>query len=194
MLQAFRDMGRIQAKSNLIIFEVTKVSEQKKAPLAVLVHEIEQFCLQSKGLRFQRVPSDQIVLQQRLDNKSLPFSIHIIEDVLHRWDAQGRKFLQVNCVNGMKWLMTDELIGFKPLRASEEVVESLPRVVTTPDLVNVLQLMEETATQDQPGQDWFSLRKIYESILSGAEAVGFDMSTEKHLLRRFALDVRQTNN
>ena len=90
-----------------------------------------------------------------------------------------------------KILITERLIGFKPAvrktgallagqgapTKSTRATSKLPRVVTTPDLVSVLEAMEDAA--ESADRDLTVLRELFDSIVRGAERAGFDVEKEK---------------
>ena len=77
--------------------------------------QIEEFISKSSGLQASRANDLLIKVFQRADGKQLAFSMLDLEDVIHRVDSDGQMFLQVNFLSGKKILITQNLIGFKPL-------------------------------------------------------------------------------
>ena len=58
-------------------------------------------------------------------------------------------------------------------------MSKLPKVVTTPDLISVLEAIEEVIHLRDSESDVDVLKKLYISVLEGAESVGFDLTEEK---------------
>jgi hypothetical protein len=124
---------------------------------------------------------------QKVDGRSIRFSIDQIEEVLSRQDAEGNDFLQVNFVDGKKILVTEKLVGFKPAETSGLDLRKLPKVVTTPDLVSVVEAIEESVNNHgYRSEEIDVLRRVFDSVLNGAEAVGFDVGSERSWLNFIA--------
>ncbi len=148
-----------------------------------LLNSINEFARRSKELEVQFIDHSILKIRQRVDGHTIFLDAGRLQDILMRSDADGRGFVQVNFHDGMKILITDRLIGFKPVlrraasAASTAASAKLPRVVTTPDLMSVLEAMEDAA--DSADRDLSVLRELFDSILCGAERVGFDVTKEK---------------
>lgn len=136
------------------------------------------------GLQLVGLGDDQ-VLTQSMDEKSLKLRPHLIEDVLKRSDSDGNSFLQLNFVDGTKVLLTKHLVGFKPSIPSDYGLEEgrLPKVVTTPDLLSIIDVVADNESFDPMEID--ILRRVYMSILDGGETIGFDLSRERQWLSQF---------
>ena len=134
----------------------------------------------SKGLRAQIVDIGRVNITQDVDKKQFSFSINEISEVLNRSDSDGKEFVQVNFKNSQKILITDSLIGFKPSESLGLDMSRIPKVVTTPDLKSVFEAIEEALGGDHVSeQEVEILKKVYFSILTGAEKAGFRLDTEK---------------
>lgn len=119
-------------------------------------------------------------LLQVADGKLLKIHPQSIEAVLKRDDSEGNPFLQVNFITGQKVLLTKHLIGFKPSEGYGLDETRLPKVVTTSDLLSIIDVIADADDFDHTEFD--ILRKVYLSILDGGEAVGFDLSRERQWL------------
>ncbi len=140
---------------------------------------IFDYVKESSGLKIKK-RSGCFLLSQLAGDKSLKLQTRDIENVIRRFDPYGSLFLQINFFNGSKILLTQSLVGFKPIIPEGLDPERLPRVVTTVDLLGVLEAIEESAnTPMGSAYELESLIQVYESILAGGEAVGFDLSAEK---------------
>lgn len=131
------------------------------------------------GLKLIGSDKNQVLLQTA-DGKSLQIKPQSIDSVLKRDDSEGNPFLQVNFINGSKVLLTKHLIGFKPSEGYGLNETRLPKVVTTPDLLSIIDVIADADDFDQ--NEFDVLRKVYLSILDGGEAVGFDLSRERQWL------------
>lgn len=144
---------------------------------------ISRFVKSSQGLQLAEDTATKDVsftILQTADGKSISFKETSIEEVLERYDSDGRSFLQVNFVDGKKVLLTDRLIGFKPIALKGLDLRRLPKVVTTPDLVSVVEAIEDSLNHDKPKLDEVEvLRKVFDSVYRGAEEVGFDLTAER---------------
>lgn len=142
---------------------------------------ISRFVTASEGLELA-MDSEQfnLTIKQSADGKEIAFAEESIEEVLERYDSDGRCFLQVNFLGGKKVLLTDKLIGFKPVALKGLDLRRLPKVVTTPDLVSVVEAIEDSLNVENPKYEEVAvLRKVFDSVYQGAEEVGFDLSAEK---------------
>jgi hypothetical protein len=150
--------------------------------------QIEQFILQSPGLQASRLNELYLKVFQRADGKELSFGAGDLEDVIHRVDSDGQKFLQVNFLSGKKILITQNLIGFKPAVAVGLDMGRLPRVVTTPDLLSVVDAIEETLElEDAVPAELEVLKRVFDAVLRGGEDVGFDLTSERLWLNSLSI-------
>jgi hypothetical protein len=150
----------------------------------VLLDIVKSFASNTSGLHLDIV-GDTVQIVQKVDEKKLNFLTSELSDVLTREDKEGKTFIQVNFKTGRKILLTDSLVGFKPEARTGLDLNRLPRVVTTPDLLSVFEAIEEIMNSDVPNdQELEVLREVYFSILTGGEAVGFDLQQEKVWLSR----------
>ena len=121
-------------------------------------------------------------LKQSEDNKKIDIRNEEIEKVLTRQDLDGSQFLQINFSSGGKILITQALIGFKPYEIAGFDASRIPRVVTTVDLLSVSKAIEQFFDADDAPDSKAELeilKKVYQSILLGAEKIGFKMTAEK---------------
>jgi hypothetical protein len=163
-----------------------------------LLQSIIDFMSGAQYLEAEQSSPDHLKIRQRIDGHTIHIRAARLQDVLQREDSDGRTFVQVNFQDGLKILITERLIGFKPVAragapqaiaspsgsssassssVSTSPASKLPRVVTTPDLVSVLEAMEDAA--DSADSDLGVLRELFDSILRGAERAGFDVKKEK---------------
>lgn len=141
----------------------------------------------SRGLEAKVIENGKIQIHQELDGKVFSFFTRDISEILHRSDSDGKPFIQLNFSNGHKVLFTDTLIGFKPIEIVGLDVSRIPKVVTTPDLMSVFEAIEESMGAESGADNEVEiLKKVYFSILSGAEQVGFELSFERKWLSRLA--------
>ncbi|MCC7406210.1 MAG: hypothetical protein IT288_17580 [Bdellovibrionales bacterium] len=129
--------------------------------------------------------TEKLQIFQKADGKSLSFEVLDIDEVIPRTDSEGKPFLQVNFLSGKKILLTDTLVGFKPAVNPGLDMGKLPSVVTTPDLISVVEAIEESmsSTETEP-EEIEVLRRVFGSVLEGGEAVGFDLTSERVWLTR----------
>ena len=110
---------------------------------------------------------------------------------MNRVDYDGSPFIQINFISGLKLLVTKNLIGFKPSDIIGFDTTKIPKVVTTVDLVSINKAIEDLA-DDVESVDAITemevLKKVYQSILYGAVAVGFEMQTEKAWFANYLLN------
>lgn len=152
--------------------------------------QIRQFVDKSTGLASHL---DDVILEifQRADGKTMAFDVSELDEVISRVDADGKNFLQVNFQNGKKILLTDNLIGFKPLPSIGLDMSKLPKVVTTPDLISVVDAIEDAMLMGPASAEEADiLKKVFDSVLRGAEAVGFDLTSERLWLHNLSRTTR----
>lgn len=142
--------------------------------------QIKEFVAKSSGLRSRSHTDTGMQISQQADGKVIAIAAADLEEVIHRVDSDGQVFLQVNFNSGKKILLTQNLIGFKPAPSRGLDLSKLPKVVTTPDLLSVVEAIEDsmTSTPTQP-EELDVLKKVFDSVLRGAEAVGFDTTSER---------------
>lgn len=151
------------------------------------IDQISQFAQCAIGLDVQLKKPGFIEIVQKTDGKALSISHDSIEEVLSRLDSEGEPFLQVNFLDGKKMLLTEKLVGFKPAVCIGLDMEKLPKVVTTPDLISVVEAIEETMHSEEPCTDEVKvLQRVFDSVLEGGEAIGFNLSSERAWLKRLA--------
>ena len=139
----------------------------------------------SSGLNITNSKNSNIQILQISDDKSLLIDGREIEKVITREDTDGCSFLQVNFTNGKKILITDELVGFSPAIKPGLDYSKLPKVVTTPDLVNVVEAIENIIYEDGfDPEEADLLKRLFYSVVEGAEDVGFSLKEEKGWINR----------
>ncbi|MCB9026151.1 MAG: hypothetical protein H6625_07545 [Bdellovibrionaceae bacterium] len=144
------------------------------------IEKIEAFLLDSSGLELVSVTIDKMEIYQKSDGKVLTLAPSEIEEILSRLDNSNQPFLQVNFYSGKKLLLTNKLVGFKPAKTLNLDMNKLPKVVTTPDLISVVEAIEDTLnTEDIHPDELHVLEKVYEAVLRGAEDIGFNLTNEK---------------
>jgi hypothetical protein len=150
-----------------------------------LLADIQTFVSGTRGLRCNEIDLDRMRIHQNIDGKTVTLEASLLDDVLIRSDASGEEFLQVNFSSGLKILLTGALIGFRPTAPKGLDVSRLPRVVTTPDILNVFDAIQEALHASGTDMHEISvLKKIYEAVIAGGEAVGIDLSRERSWLSR----------
>lgn len=141
----------------------------------------------SKGLKLGQKNIDLFEVVQLIDSKTLTIKTSNIESVLQRVDTDGQNFLQVNFHGEDKLLLTDQLVGFKPINNYNLDMEKIPKVVTTPDMLSVIEAIEDSFSSQHSHIEVEVLKKLYLSVLDGAEKIGFDVSKERAWMSQFAM-------
>ena len=155
-----------------------------------MLEEIVRFIGGSSGLKVTSNTSI-VEIYQLSDKRVLVLQLSDLELVLFREDQDGKPFLQINLHGNRKILLTDQLIGFKPKQTAGLDLKKLPRVVTTPDLVSVLEAVEEAlSSADVINLEAEMLKKAYIAIVTGAEIIGFRMDAEKEWIARLMASVK----
>lgn len=153
--------------------------------------EILEFVSGSEGLTFvESELTDYFTIEQSIDSKQITINKFDIEEVLARVDEEGQDFLQVNFVSGKKILITKKLIGFRPLTMFGLDMDKLPKVVTTPDIMNIFDAIQESLChEDSTCEELEILRKVYDSVVCGGESVGFNLTDERKLFARIPTQI-----
>lgn len=158
--------------------------------------EILGFVEASTGLRMTSPTEEALNLEQEIDGKRIEIQTSQLDDVLFRSDIEGRQFIQVNFSSGHKILITENLIGFKPVAPQGLDSTRIPKVVTTPDIVSIFEAIQDTlhaaTVPNSIPSDLVILRKVFEAVLAGGEAVGFDLATERSWISRIPAHLSQT--
>jgi hypothetical protein len=159
-----------------------------------LLEQIFKYVDGTENLHFAECDlSDYFVIEQKLDKRKIKVNKFDVEDVLSRTDEEGQEFLQVNFVSGKKILLTQKLIGFRPLTMFGLDMEKLPKVVTTPDIMNIFDAIQESLCHEDNSWDELEvLRKVYDSVVCGGESVGFDLNVERALFSRIPTQAMPT--
>ena len=154
------------------------------------ITQISDFVAKSSGLK-SKLQADELHIFQCTDSKTIILRVTDLEEVIPRIDSDGHVFLQVNFHSGKKILLTQNLIGFKPAPSRGLDLSKLPKVVTTPDLLSVVEAIEDTITSpSSPSDELEVLKKVFDSVLRGAEAVGFDTTSERVWLQGLSRNAR----
>lgn len=142
---------------------------------------IDNFIEENKGLFLTEDEKTGVceVCQVR-DKKHISFNREQIENVLKRKDLNDEVFLQVDFQNGKKILLTKNFIGFAPAHCEGLDIGKLPKVVTTSDLLSVIEAIESSVYgQEQYEEKLEDVKLFFESIATGAESIGFNLAGER---------------
>ena len=158
---------------------------QKCASDSCNIQSVVDFISQCRGLRLLESGPDELIICQRVDEKSLTFKPSQIEEVLFRTDVKNEDFLQINFFDGKKVILTDNLIGFKPAVQDSLDMKRLPKVVTTPDLISFIEVLEDSLHNNNVTIDEIEdVKQYFNSVLMGAEAIGFNLTCERIWMAR----------
>jgi hypothetical protein len=161
------------------------LSNSNSSTMHAELDQILNFVDSSKGLRSVIKESGKILVRQDFDGKALTFQSSEVVEILQRTDAEKKAFIQINFRNETKVLLTDSLVGFKPIDTMGLDMTRLPKVVTTPDLLSVSEAISESMGSDLGlDSELEVLKKVYLAVVSGGEKVGFDLSEERDWLSR----------
>lgn len=144
------------------------------------IKKIEEFLVNASGLELMKVTREKMEIYQKTDGKVLTLVPLEIEEILSRYDNTNQPFIQVNFYNGKKLLLTGKLVGFKPAKTLNLDMNKLPKVVTTPDLISVVEAIEDSISSDDSHPDELQvLERVYEAVLRGGEDIGFNLINER---------------
>ncbi len=154
------------------------------SPMEMVIEFLES----STGLNYKKLETGNIRISQKVDGKHIHLSVEEITSVIPREDYKKDTFIQINFSGGKKILLTDQLIGFKPAAIEGINIETLPKVVATPDLVGLFEALEDCLTSKTTNVSMLlELRQASMSIIEGAESIGIDLTQEKIWLKRIGL-------
>ena len=147
--------------------------------------QITDFIKLSEGLAISSFNSKEVRVKQQIDHKEISILLDSVDEVISRVDKDNFKFLQVNFECGKKLILTHSLIGFKPTPLDSLDMDKLPKVVTTPDLISVIEVLEEAMnTESCHPVEVEVLRHVFIAVLEGGEAIGFNLAKERTWLDR----------
>lgn len=159
-------------------------NNRSKTAETSMTDEILAYISMSSGLS-AILAGEIVTVTQEIDGKMYKFNMHQIGEVIHRKDIDNHSFIQINFKENIRVLFTDSLVGFKPINVPGLDMGRLPKVVTTPDLKVVFNAIEEALGNDNiVEQELEILKKLYLSILMGAEKSGFVLEKERFWHRR----------
>ncbi len=144
---------------------------------------VQSFVKGASGLEIIEVEGSQLRILQIADGKTLRIDTAALSEIIPRKSQQGEAFLQLNFQTGIKILLTENLIGFKPAHPKALDISKLPRVVTTPDLLSIVEAIEEALTTEAPFEEVEILKKVYDAVVIGGEQVGFSLNAEKNWIQ-----------
>ncbi len=148
---------------------------------SIYINEVVNF-LETRSQFSYAFTEESLELTQKEDLKKMVINFNNVEKVLDRQDVDGSRFIQVNFTHGSKILITKALVGFKPIELVGFDLTRIPRVVTTIDLKSVSKAIEDLFDSEESSETRTEidvLKKVYQSILLGAENIGFKMHAEK---------------
>lgn len=143
---------------------------------------LNAFLSKSKSLSLieAKKSENEFSILQNNDKKQIFITTESIEKLLERKDQKGEIFLQINFKNGKKIILTEDFIGFAPADCVGLFGKKLPKVVTTADLLNVIDAIEGSVYGTEQYQESLSdVKLFFEAIAAGAESIGFDITGER---------------
>ena len=121
--------------------------------------------------------SDFIKVKQPDDQMNLTISFSEIDSTYVQIDSLGKKYLQINLNDGGRLLLTQRVIGFEAKKDSRLRSGFLPDVVTTLDLLNIMEAFESSLRDGhQSEEEQYLLNKAFRAIAKGATRIGFNVS------------------
>lgn len=155
--------------------------KKSNSDLTSHINEVVNF-LETRSQFAFTFSEETLELTQKEDSKKMVIDFKSVEKVLDRQDVDGSRFIQINFSQGAKILITNSLVGFKPTELVGFDLSRIPRVVTTIDLQSVSKAIEDLFDSEENAETKTEievLKKVYQSILLGAENIGFKMQAEK---------------
>ena len=157
----------------------------KKKNEKPLAEAIVDYVKTTKGLKLSFGKEDEFTIHQHIDGKFLTFKSNDVEEVLHRKDSKGDHFIQINFYGDKKIILTSKFIGFKPFPLPDLDMKKFPKVVTTPDLLNFIEIIEDSMYEaDVSSVEIKEIKGYFEAVMLGAEKVGFELLSERACIER----------
>ena len=159
-----------------------------------LLQQLLEFVATCQGLATRHLNESEVQMTQLIDGKSVCITASNLEALLMRTDSDGLPFVQINYQSGLKLLVTSGLVGFKPSESPGLDLNRIPRVVTTPDLASIFEAIQDAMHAiDSSADEVRTLRQVFEAVVSGGEAAGFNLATERSWLRRIPIHLQRTS-
>lgn len=133
-----------------------------------------QFIKNAKGLRVKQQGQNFITIEQLEDKSFLKVFFYQIRHVSQSPESNKDSYIQINFTNNTKCILTDNLIGFAPIKSFLLDKNALPEVVSSMDLLNIIEAFESNLRNSGEPEDFLFLNQVYHSVLNGGKHIGIE--------------------
>ncbi|MBE8162641.1 MAG: hypothetical protein HAW63_01470 [Bdellovibrionaceae bacterium] len=151
------------------------------------------FINKASGLQIKKSTNDYIIIEQLEDKSFLKIFFHHIDYISFSKDARKESYIQLNFINNTKCILTSDLIGFSPVKSLLLNKNSLPEVVSSIDLLNILEAFEASLRNSGNSEDFLFLNQVYNAVLNGGKKVGMEWNFHTPHLHSLGLSSQTLN-
>ncbi|MBE8221821.1 MAG: hypothetical protein HAW60_03740 [Bdellovibrionales bacterium] len=132
------------------------------------------FVSKADGLNIKQQTSDYVIIEQNEDRSFLKVFFNNISCITFSKKEQGECYIQLNFINNTKCILTNGLIGFAPIKSILLDKNSLPEIVSSIDLLNIIEAFEDSLRNSGESEDFLFLSQVYHSVLNGGKNIGIE--------------------
>lgn len=132
------------------------------------------FINKAAGLRLKQQSHNYITIEQLEDKSFLKIFFHHISYISFSKETSNKNYIQLNFTNNTKCILTNNLIGFAPIKSLLLEKSSLPEVVSSMDLLNIIEAFEANLRNSGEPEDFLFLSQVYHAVLNGGKKIGIE--------------------
>lgn len=132
------------------------------------------FINKAKGLRIKKQDKNIIVIEQLEDKSCLKIFFHNIHYISFAKDSVNGQYMQIDFTNKTKCILTDNLIGFAPVKSLLLNKNALPEVVSSIDLLNIIEAFEAHLRNSGVAEEFLFLNQVYHAVVNGGKQIGIE--------------------
>lgn len=132
------------------------------------------FIKKATGLRLKQQSNNYIIIEQLEDKSFLKIFFHHISYISCSKEKQGDHYIQLDFTNNTKCILTNNLIGFAPIKSLLLKKNCLPEVVSSMDLLNIIEAFESNLRNSGEPEDFLFLSQVYYAVLNGGKNIGIE--------------------
>lgn len=155
---------------------MTQKEELMKTATIITEHKntLLSFIKKTRGLRVKNQNLTSITIEQKEDKSFLKIFFHQISHISLASETKKEDYIQINFINKTKCILTESLIGFAPIKSLLLDKNSLPEVVSSIDLLNILEAFEANLRNSGEIEDFLFLNQVYHAVLNGGKHIGLE--------------------
>lgn len=132
------------------------------------------FIKKASGLKIKQQDKYFIIIEQLEDKSCLKVFFHNISYISFAKDDTGGQYIQIDFLNKTKCILTDSLIGFSPVKSLLLNKNALPEVVSSIDLLNIIEAFEANLRNSGEAEEFLFLNQVYHAVLNGGKQIGIE--------------------